>query len=114
MHQTKIKVMTSKTHAMAPLSPANHKTHCILSGILFTPFCLQQLARKEIGKMFNARAIKQNSSPSNANTTSQFLKLLVKTSMPIYKNTMVSVIVANVAKNCSVDTCAVFDRLYEL
>mmetsp|Transcript_58111 Transcript_58111/g.123247 ORF Transcript_58111/g.123247 Transcript_58111/m.123247 type:complete len:115 (+) Transcript_58111:321-665(+) len=95
-------IFIDNANAIAPRNPANQSTHCNLHDILLSPCRRQQLATHDRGKMFNARAMKQNNTPNRENMISQFLNRPVKTPIPMYKKTIVSIVNATVAKNCSV------------
>ena len=101
-----------KAKAIAPRSPANHITTCILIGI----FCRRQrFAKNDNGKMFATRAIKQKTMHKKKNKKfTCFNSVPVNKPIPIYKNTKYSLRTANDLKMLCAVTCDVADKLWLL
>lgn len=77
----------TRTKEMAPLSPANQITHCILTGI---GRCRPALAMKDSGKMLHMRPTRQNAVHSREKVKLMCRNRPVKTPMPMYRNTKYS------------------------
>jgi len=83
-------MFSDNANAIAPRRPANHKTTCILAEILLD-LSRQRLATKLKGNMFRALPTKHPTNATIEKVRSQFLNPPVKTPIPMYTNTMVSV-----------------------
>ena len=86
--------------AIAPRNPANQMTTCIFMGIFFFRLMLAQALN---GNVFNARAPAQNNIDKIINEKLHLCSEL-KTEVPMYAKTMVSLMDAIVSKTNEEDT----------